>query len=266
MERTIRLLISYDGSNYHGWQRQRQEMTIQGELERHLAVLCGHRVALHGAGRTDAGVHALGMTAHFHTAVPIPLQAFDRGLNSRLPRDIRILGAEEVPATFHSRFSASAKTYRYDFFTGEIQEPSTRLYMAHYPGPFQQDILATALKTIIGTHDFASFERTGSRDRKSSAGRGAVRTLLHACCYPKFCTGPHRWSIRLTGDGFLRQMVRIIAGTLIEIGQGRRAPADMEQILVSKDRSKAGSTAPACGLFLEKIYYDQAHLRRQDRL
>ncbi len=266
MERTIRLLISYDGSNYHGWQRQRQEMTIQGELERHLAVLCRHRVALHGAGRTDAGVHALGMTAHFHTAVPIPLQAFDRGLNSLLPRDIRVLGAEEVPSTFHSRFSASAKTYRYDFFTGEIQEPSTRLYMAHYPGPFQQDILATALKTIIGTHDFASFERTGSRDRKSSAGRGAVRTLFHACCYPKLGTGPDCWSIRLTGDGFLRQMVRIIAGTLIEIGQGRHAPHDMEQILAAKDRGKACPTAPACGLFLEKIYYDQTHLRRQDRL
>ena len=254
MPRTVRLLIAYDGSNYQGWQRQLHGQTIQNELEKRLTLLCNEPVTLHGAGRTDTGVHALGMVAHFQTTTTIPVIAFFKGLNSMLPKDIRILQAEEAPHNFHSRFSALGKTYRYDFFTGALQLPSDRLYRAHIPGTFNLDRLSSCLESIIGTHDFSSFERTGSRDKNAVNGRGAIRTLFYASCFPQLgrvdC-----WSLRLTGDGFLRQMVRIIAGTLIEIGQGKHPTDKLVDIITAKDRTKAGPTAPACGLFLEKIYY-----------
>lgn len=254
MARTIRLLIAYDGGNYQGWQRQRHGQTIQGELEKRLALLCNEPITLHGAGRTDTGVHALGMVAHFHTNASIPVIAFFKGLNSLLPGDIRILQAGEAPSAFHSRFNALGKTYRYDFFTGALQLPSERLYRAHLPGTFAPNRLKPGLEDLIGTHDFSSFERTGSRDKNAVNGRGAIRTLFHASCFPRLGCADC-WSLRLTGDGFLRQMVRIIAGTLIQIGQGKRPAEDIVSILAAKDRAKAGPTAPACGLFLEKIYY-----------
>ena len=255
MPRNIRLLVAYDGNNYFGWQRQLQGKTVQGELEKKLSLLCGEPVTLHGAGRTDTGVHALGMVAHFHTKTTIPVVAFFKGLNSMLPGDIRILQAEEATADFHSRYSALGKTYRYDFFTGAVQLLSSRLYLAHFPGPFDGIQVNAALKFITGTHDFSSFERVGSRDKSAVGGRGAVRTLFQARCFPQVASAD-AWSLRLTGDGFLRQMVRIIAGTLIEIGQGKRPAAELETVITAKDRTKAGLTAPACGLFLEKIYYD----------
>ena len=257
MQRTVRLLIAYDGSGYHGWQRQRQgEATIQEELETRLTRLCEEPVTLHGAGRTDAGVHALGMVAHFHTTTSIPVVAFFMGLNAMLPEDIRIRGAEDAPPDFHSRFSALGKTYRYDFFTGAVQMPSSRLYRAHCPGPFAPERLQAALGQLVGSHDFSSFERSGSRDRNAT-GRGAVRTLTHASCTPVLGR-PGHWSIRLTGDGFLRQMVRILAGTLIEIGQGKRETEALAVILAARNRTAAGPTAPACGLFLETIHYQPA--------
>jgi tRNA pseudouridine38-40 synthase len=256
MSRNIRLLIAYDGSGYRGWQRQRQgESTIQEELETRLAHLCDESISLHGAGRTDTGVHALGMVAHFHTISTIPVQAFYKGINAMLPKDIRILGAEEAPPDFHSRFSALGKTYRYDFFTGTVQIPSSRLYRAHCPGPFEPKRLEAALDLLIGIHDFSSFERSGSRDKNTTHGRGAVRTITHASCFSVLPNVADCWSIRLTGDGFLRQMVRIIAGTLIEIGQGKRPQEELAEILEARDRATAGATAPACGLFLEEIHY-----------
>ncbi|MCL2789200.1 MAG: tRNA pseudouridine(38-40) synthase TruA [Desulfobulbus sp.] len=255
MHRSIRLLIAYDGSGYRGWQRQRQgEPTIQKELEIQLSDLCRQPVTLHGAGRTDAGVHALGMVAHFHTTTAIPLAAFSKGLNALLPKDIRILGAEEAPLDFHSRFSALGKTYRYDFFTGPVQLPANRLYQAHYPGSFVPEQLGPALAALVGTHDFSSFERSGSRDKMASEGRGAVRMLTRVSCIPVLDRADH-WSIRFTGDGFLRQMVRILAGTLIEIGQGQRQAEEIPAMLAAQDRTAAGHTAPACGLFLEEIQY-----------
>jgi len=255
MPRNVRLLIAYDGSGYCGWQRQgKGEPTIQQELEIRRSHLCGESIALHGAGRTDTGVHALGMVAHFHTTATMPRAAFFQGVNSMLPKDIRILGAEEAPFDFHSRYSALGKTYRYDFFTGAVQMPSDRLYRAHCPGPFMPERLTTALDHLVGQHEFSSFERTGSRDKNATHGRGAVRTLTQASCFPVLGSTDH-WSIRVTGDGFLRQMVRILAGTLIEIGQGRRQGKELPAILTARDRTAAGPTAPACGLFLEEIHY-----------
>ncbi len=255
MERTIRLLIAYDGTAYHGWQRQCQgEPTIQAVLEEGLQMLCGHALCLHGAGRTDAGVHAEGMVAHFHTSVGHPLVAFTKGLNSLLPPDIRIVDAQEAAAGFHSRFSACAKIYRYDFYTDEPMPPRQRLYMGHLPGDFQPEPARLALQQLLGTHDFTSFERAGSRDRSATGGRGAVRTLLQADCQP-MAELRRGWSLRLQGDGFLRQMVRNIAGTVIAIGQGKERPEAMAGILAARDRKFAGKTAPACGLFLERVLY-----------
>ncbi|WP_448873602.1 tRNA pseudouridine(38-40) synthase TruA [Desulfobulbus propionicus] len=255
MPQTIRLLIAYDGGNYYGWQRQRQgEPTIQEELERRLGQICGEPITLHGAGRTDAGVHALGMVAHFHTQATIPIVAFFKGLNALLPPDIRILAAEQAADAFHSRFDALAKTYRYDFFTGAVQPPCNRLHQAHLPGPFDPQRLIAGLNLLVGTHDFSSFERSGSRDTSAVDGRGAVRTLTAFVCTPRL-GATDCWSIRVTGDGFLRQMVRILAGTLIEIGQGKRAADELPAILAARDRRRAGRTAPACGLYLEQLYY-----------
>lgn len=257
MQRNVRLLIAYDGSNYHGWQRQQQgEATIQATLEGSLSQICSAPITLHGAGRTDAGVHALGMIAHFHTDSTAPLVAFYKGLNALLPTDIRVLKAEEARLGFHSRFSACAKTYRYDFFTGAVQIPTTRLYRAHYPGKFNPRLLQTAFGHLLGTHDFSSFERSGSRDKEVVTGHGAVRTLFHVSCTPTLGTAD-QWSLRFTGDGFLRQMVRILAGTLISIGQEKRKADAMQAIITAQTRTAAGPTAPACGLFLEQIHYPQ---------
>ncbi|MGD9948255.1 MAG: tRNA pseudouridine(38-40) synthase TruA [Desulfobulbus sp.] len=255
MSRTIRLLIAYDGGNYYGWQRQRQgQPTIQEELERRLSLLCGESISLQGAGRTDSGVHALGMVAHFHSKTTLPIVAFFKGLNSMLPRDIRVLDAEEAQPDFHSRFNALGKTYRYDFFTGPIQPPCARLHRAHFPGPFQPNRIVKGLSYLLGTHDFSSFERSGSRDKTIIGGRGAIRTLTALSCSPTLGQADC-WSIRVTGDGFLRQMVRILAGTLIEIGLGKRDVTVLPEILHAHDRSRASVTAPACGLYLEQIYY-----------
>lgn len=255
MSRTIRLLIAYDGGNYCGWQRQRQgESTIQEVLELRLSHLVGEPITLHGAGRTDTGVHALGMVAHFSTRAAIPVAAFFGGLNSMLPADIRILAAEEAQLDFHSRFNALGKTYRYDFFTGHVQPPCTRLHQAHLPGPFNPTRIAGGLELLLGTHDFSSFERSGSRDKTAIGGRGAVRTLNALSCTP-ILGQPDSWSIRVSGDGFLRQMVRILAGTLIEIGLGKQDVSILPEILHARDRRRAGFTAPACGLYLERIYY-----------
>ncbi len=253
-QRNIRLLIAFDGSRYKGWQRQADVPTIQGILEDRLSAMTGAPVCLHGAGRTDAGVHALGMVANFHTGSTIPLQGLQRGLNSLLPRDIRILAAEQVPPAFHSRFDATGKTYRYDFCTGEVQLPTTRLYMAHRPCDFDADTVCRCLEILTGTHDFSSFEATGSRDPGQEGGRGAVRTIREARC-EAIAGQPHCWSLVFTGDGFLRHMVRNLAGTLIDAGRGRITSEDVAAILAGRDRTLAGPTAPACGLFLVRVHY-----------
>jgi len=259
MDRNIRILISFDGTAYYGWQRQKNVPTIQGVLEEKLSTLCCTPIKVHGAGRTDTGVHALAMVAHFHTSVSHRLSAFSKGLNSMLPKDIRILDAQEVAPDFHSRFSALAKTYRYDFFTGELMLPTHRLYEAHFPGSFHLSPVNNCIQQLIGTHDFASFEGSGSRDLTQSGGRGSIRTILQAQC--RTIDGIHgHHSFFITGDGFLRHMVRNIIGTLLQVGQRTITEADFTCILNERNRRAAGKTAPACGLFLERIYYDKQNL------
>ena len=255
--RNIRLLIAYDGTAYAGWQRQKAQPTIQGVLEDKIAMMTKAPVVLHGAGRTDAGVHALGMVANFHTHARIPCQGFVQGLNSMLPPDIRILEAVEAPDQFHSRYSATGKTYRYTICTAPVQLPTERLYATHVARSPDAAEIRAALTRVIGSHDFSSFEGTGSRDPEAEgfAGRGAVRTLYRAE-FTAQATQPATWLFRFTGNGFLRHMVRNLVGTLLLVGNGKITPDDFAAILQSRDRARAGATAPAHGLLLEQVLYE----------
>jgi len=250
--RNIRLLIAFDGTGYCGWQRQQHGATIQGEIEDRLIRMTGEPVSLHGAGRTDAGVHADGMVANFHTAGTIPCPAFFQGLNSLLPPAIRILGVDEVRPEFHARFAATGKHYIYRLHTGAVLMPQQRHFCLHYPAAIDIRAVQTCLTLLTGTHDFASFENTGSRDKSLTDGRGSTRTLFTAdLCQPD----DNEYCFSITGDGFLRQMVRNLVGTLLEVGRGKRSVDNFEQVLLAKDRTAAGPTAPAHGLTLMEVFY-----------
>lgn len=250
--RTIRLKIAFDGTGYHGWQFQPTTRTIQGEIEKHLAVMHNGRITLHGAGRTDAGVHATGMVAHFRTETSISCDAFLNGLNSMLDEAIRILSAEEATADFHARFSAKGKTYSYSICNSKIMLPQQRLYSLHVKPQLDLTAMQHALDLLVGTHDFACFETAGSRDPLAPCERGSTRTITSSVIRDN---GDGFYTILVTGDGFLRHMVRNIVGTAIEIGLGRRTLESINHALAAKKRSAAGATAPAHGLTLIKIYY-----------
>jgi tRNA pseudouridine38-40 synthase len=250
--RNIKLLIAYDGTGFGGWQKQKNAATIQGEIERRLAIMTAGPVTLLGAGRTDAGVHALGMVANFHTDTTIPCRAFLKGLNSLLPPSIRILSAEDVADDFHARFSTKAKTYIYTIFTGPVLLPAERFTVYHIPFPLRFDLISECLEILTGTHDFACFEMTGSRDMCRQGGRGSTRTILAASLND---SGDHHFQFSITGDGFLRQMVRIMIGTILEVGKGRMSIEDLRHTLQSRDRMQAGPPAPAHGLTLLEIFY-----------
>ncbi len=251
--RNIKLLISFDGTDFCGWQRQSNLPTLQGVIEDKLAIICNQPVTLHGAGRTDSGVHALGMVANFLTASDITCHGLQKGLNSLLPEAIRILAVEDVDHSFHARKSAWAKTYWYHFSTAPIVPATSRLYVASLPGPFDRKEVETCLQSILGSHDFSSFEATGSRDKTRTTGRGAVRTIMDAALLQD--QNSHLFKLVLRGDGFLRKMVRNIAGTLFEVGQGRMSAAQFKKALEAQDRNQAGPTAPPAGLFLSHIEY-----------
>ncbi len=251
--RNIKITISFDGTNYSGWQRQINAVTIQGEVETALSKICNTAITLHGAGRTDAGVHALAMVANFETSSTIEENFFQKALNSILPFAIRIIALEEVPITFHSRFSAISKTYSYNIETASIQLPTNRLYCVHIPQKLSIPHIDQCLKLLIGTHDFASFEASGSRDKSITTGRGSVRTLQKAIVRKN---GNTVFQFEFSGDGFLRHMVRNIMGTLLDVGKGRTTVEEFKTILAAKDRASAGATAPAHGLFLKHILYE----------
>ncbi len=252
--RNIKLLLAYDGTRYAGWQRQKDRPTIQGLVEDNLGVMCGEVPVLHGAGRTDAGVHALAMVANFATAAKIPCHGFLQGLNSLLPADIRILQAEEVEPEFHARFDSAGKSYLYHIINAPVVLPTERLYAHQVFGPLALEPMRQCLASLLGEHDFASFEASGSRDLCASGGRGAVR-VIHEAALALQPGGVPRLSFELKGDGFLRHMVRNIVGTVLEVGRGKRSLADFAAILAGRNRALAGSTAPAHGLFLKAVYY-----------
>lgn len=251
--RNIRLLIAYDGTDFSGWQRQQHDRTIQGEIERCLSLMSREHIHLHGAGRTDAGVHAEGMVAHFNTSATLSCEVLLRGLNAMLPGAIRVLEALPVDLDFHARFSAIGKAYQYIIHTGTIHPPHCRLYSVHVRAQLNYAAMRDCLAILVGTYDFSSFENSGSRDKSRISGRGAVRTIQQADLLER---APDILIFQFIGDGFLRNMVRNLVGSLLDVGRGRLSVADFRTILQAKDRTMAGVTAPAHGLFLKKVFYD----------
>lgn len=256
--RTIKLTISYDGTDYCGWQKQSNAISIQEEIEKRLSIILTDNIVVHGAGRTDAGVHAIGMTAHFRTNKCLPPTTIANSLNSMLPPDIRIVECQEQKADFHSRYNATGKTYCYNIYTGSIHPPTQRLYSVHWPHELNIEAMKQCLVIITGTHDFSSFESTGSRDKSITTGRGAIRTITHSSLTHE----NNSLQITIEGDGFLRHMVRNIVGTLLDAGRGRITTKEFKKIFEGKDRSEAGAKAPAHGLFLNQVYYNNEQNRK----
>ena len=236
----VRMTVAYDGTNYHGWQIQNNGNTIESELNHHLSELLQEKIEVIGASRTDSGVHALGNIAVFDTRAAIPAEKVSYALNQRLPEDIRIIKSEQVADTFHPRYCKSCKTYEYQIRNAEFPMPTTRLYQYFTYVPLNVADMKKAGICLIGEHDFASF---------CSAGAKVESTVREIKEIDVTKTGDVI-TIRVVGYGFLYNMVRIIAGTLMEIGAGKRNISEMQNIIEAKDRSTAGPTAPACGLTL----------------
>lgn len=243
--RNIKLLIEYDGTNYAGWQVQKNAVTIQEVLETAISSLTGHEIRLIGASRTDAGVHARGMVANFLTESSIPAAKFPAAINTYLPDDIRILNAEDAGLEFHSRYLSTGKLYSYSLFNRRIPSPIYRNYTAHVIIPLDVERMKRAAVYILGTHDFSCFRSSGS----------SVKTSVRTVRSLDIERSGDLINIRICADGFLYNMVRIIAGTLIDTGSGKIEPYDMKDIIDSRQRGRAGKTAPASGLCLEEVYY-----------
>ncbi len=250
--RNMKMLIAYDGTHYSGWQKQKNDRTIQGEIECCLKRMTREEISLHGAGRTDAGVHADAMCAHFLTRSVLSVTELQRGLNSMLSGAIRIITVEETDLDFHARFHAKGKLYHYSLYCGKIQPPRSRQYLLHVPLPLDLNSIHSCLAIIEGTHDFSSFENSGSRDKTILSGRGAIRTIHSA---KLTADRADAFVFQFTGDGFLRNMIRNLVGTLIEVGRGRLSSKEFKAILKARDRSLAGRTAPPHGLCLKEVFY-----------
>ncbi len=246
MTRNIKLVLQYDGSRYSGWQSQKHdENTIQGKLTALLERLSGEAVELSGSGRTDAGVHALGQVANFRTHSELSCEELRTELNRYLPEDIAVLDVQEMPLRFHSRLNAVRKTYRYRIWNSPVHNVFERKYMYAIERKLDEDAMRQAASLLSGTHDFRAF-CSYRRTKKST-----VRTLERIAVERK----GEELCLTFTGDGFLYHMVRILAGTLIEVGLRKRKPEDVKRILSSLDREQAGFTAPAQGLFLVSVEY-----------
>ena len=242
-----KMIIQYDGSRYNGWQRQKTtDNTIQGKLEAILSKMAGQEIEIHGAGRTDAGVHARGQAAHFIMDTDMTAVEIRDYINTYLPDDIGVIKLTESSPRFHSRFNAIGKVYQYRIGKSRALNVFDRKYMYIHPEPLDTTAMKLASLKLLGQHDFKSF--CGNPKTKKST----VRTI-HAIHIEE-----NESEIKITykGNGFLQYMVRILTGTLIEIGEGKRTPESIDDILASLDRKKAGATAPACGLTLLEVKYD----------
>ena len=243
--RNIKLLIEYDGTEYHGWQKQPNILTVQETIEIAINKITNEEVTLFGSGRTDKGVHARGQVANFHTNTRIPGDKFRDALNCVLPDDISIRLSEEVDKSFHSRYCAIGKEYRYLIYNNKVRSPIYRKYSYHVPFNLDMTLMKEAAKNFIGTHDFKAFMSSGS------SVKDTVRTI-HNISLEK---NSDMIELKVSGNGFLYNMVRIIAGTLIDIGNGKIDCNSICNIIKFKDRNKAGHTAPPQGLYLEKVLY-----------
>ena len=245
--RNIRLTIEYDGKEFNGWQKQPNKLNIQGNLEKVISDLTKEEIEIIGSGRTDAGVHALGQVANFKTNSNIPIEKFAIAINSRIKQSIRIKKAEEVDERFHSRYNCKRKTYRYIINTSETGSAIYR--NLEYNIKMQLDVkkMQEAVKFLVGEHDFSAFKSSGTSSKSS------VRTIYNA----KVEQDGERIIIELTGNGFLYNMVRIISGTLVEVGLNKIKPEDITKIIESKNRQNAGKTLPPCGLYLVSVEYEK---------
>jgi len=244
---TYKLTIAYDGTDLVGWQRQADGTSVQGLLEAALSELDGRQVVVIGAGRTDAGVHALGQVAGFSIDRVIDAASITRALNAKLPPAVRVIDATETRADFHARFDARAKTYRYRIWNDEVLSPFERAYAWHVPAPrLDVEAMAAAAALFEGRHDFAAFQASGAATRTTERTVFSCRVRAEP---------PAIIACEVSGDGFLRHMVRNMIGTLVEVGRGRRPVDWVGRVLTSRDRAQAGPTAPADGLFLMSVSY-----------
>lgn len=265
----FRLTLAYDGTGYRGWQAQPGGGSIQQCLAAAVQAVTGESAVVHGSGRTDAGVHALGQVAHVHLRTRLPAVNLQRALNARLPPAIRVLGAAEAAAAFHARRDALAKTYRYRWYRGPVCPPFLHRYVHHYPYPVDEAAMAAATGCFLGRHDFTSLAAAGGdrRAERAAAGslgaapgaellaprgpRGAIREIF-GCTITR---DDAELVLEVTGSGFLRHMVRNLAGLLMDIGRRRRQAGEIPGILAARDRRCAGPTAPAKGLCLVAVSY-----------
>src|SRR5215471_18431665 len=253
--RHFKLTIAYDGTDFHGWQIQANKPTIQGEIVNVLERLTQERTFVHAAGRTDAGVHALGQVASFHTHSALSAQEFQRAMNALLPPVIRIVRAEEVGPDFHARWSARCKTYRYRLYRGKVVPPALWRYVLHYPFPLDENRMSEAAARFTGSHDFAAFAAsTGSEDDDKE--RSTVREIYATELVRSADNEELVFTVR--GRSFLRYMVRKMVGTLLDVGRGRLAPEDVDGLYELRDRSKSGPTVPAQGLCMVSVEHEEA--------
>lgn len=247
--RCLKLILSYDGTRYAGWQAQRTEDTIQGRLEQALLDVTGEQRRTIASGRTDAGVHAWGQVVSARTDCTLACDVFVRALNASLPKDIRVLSVEEAPVDFHAIRDAVRKRYRYMLQDGRVHDVFCRNFIWFVPGPLDDAAMSQAASYLVGTHDFASFQSAGS-PRTST-----VRTVHELSVVRETLASYSRIVVEVEADGFLYNMVRIIAGTLMRIGRGKHPPEWMLEVLEQRDRRAAGPTAPPHGLFLVSVKY-----------
>lgn len=259
--RNIRLVIAYDGTDFHGWQRQPSQPTVQGCLEDAIAKIVNEKVTGWGSGRTDAGVHAANQVANFKTSCPIPVENLLKALNHLLPASVRVKETLEVDASFHARYGARCKTYRYRILRAAVASPFIARFVYHYPYHLDGKRMAEAARMLEGTRDFTSFAAAGGQEEESgegsvTQGKGEsdkVRTLFVSRILSR--SRPPILIYEVRGSGFLHHMVRNIVGTLVEVGRGEMEPQQIIRILEARDRRQAGPTAPAQGLCLWKVEY-----------
>lgn len=244
--RNLLLTLRFDGTAYHGWQVQKNSVTVQQTLQDALETILHHRPPVTGCSRTDAGVHARSYACNFRTEHRIPCENLVRALNTCLPDDVAVLSCREVPDVFHARYSALEKEYVYQIWNTPVRDPFFRGRALHVPYPLDTDIMDEAARHFLGTHDFAAFRAAGS------AVKDTVRTISLSHVWRE----EDRVLFRVRGNGFLYNMVRIMVGTLLYTAQGKLKPADIPAVVASQNRTTAGPTAPAHGLYLNHIFYD----------
>ena len=253
--RNIKLTTEYDGSLYHGWQKQSRESldclpTVQGEIEEAILKLTGVHSDVFGCSRTDAGVHAFGHVSNFHTEATIPPDKFYFALNTVLPKTIRVKNSCEVPDDFHARFSCKGKKYLYKIYNSPTMSALLQNRAWFEPTPLNVEKMAEAASLFKGTHDFTAFQAVGC------TAKSTVKTIFDAKVWVESEDRLQEISFEVSGDSFLYNMVRIMAGTLVEVGKGKIQPHEIPDIILSKDRRKGGATAPPHGLYLKEVWFE----------